>query len=50
MTDSELAPLVSAAFADRSLLKVTLHLEAVKETIFRLDKGELRVAVHVFGE
>jgi 2,3,4,5-tetrahydropyridine-2-carboxylate N-succinyltransferase len=45
MTDSELEPLVSAAFADRNLLKGAMHAEAVRETIARLDAGELRVAL-----
>jgi len=39
-----LAPLVSAAFADRSLLRDPGHAEAVVATIDALDRGELRVA------
>ncbi|MDI1447702.1 2,3,4,5-tetrahydropyridine-2,6-dicarboxylate N-succinyltransferase [Polyangium sp. 6x1] len=39
-----LAPLVSAAFADRSLLKDPAHERAVLETIDALDRGALRVA------
>jgi 2,3,4,5-tetrahydropyridine-2-carboxylate N-succinyltransferase len=35
---------VSAAFADRSLLRDTAHRGAVEETIAALDRGELRVA------
>jgi 2,3,4,5-tetrahydropyridine-2-carboxylate N-succinyltransferase len=44
MTDSELASLVSQAFADRALLKVQQHADAVRETLARLDSGSLRVA------
>jgi 2,3,4,5-tetrahydropyridine-2-carboxylate N-succinyltransferase len=44
MTDAELRTLVSAAFADRALLKDTHHAEAVRETVARLDAGTLRVA------
>lgn len=39
-----LAPLVSAAFADRSLLSTAAHEDAVNATIDALDRGELRVA------
>ncbi|MDC3961317.1 2,3,4,5-tetrahydropyridine-2,6-dicarboxylate N-succinyltransferase [Polyangium jinanense] len=39
-----LAPLVSAAFADRSLLKDPEHERAVLQTIDALDRGVLRVA------
>ncbi|HVK70721.1 MAG TPA: 2,3,4,5-tetrahydropyridine-2,6-dicarboxylate N-succinyltransferase [Polyangium sp.] len=39
-----LAPLVSAAFADRSLLKDPAHERAVLQTIDALDGGALRVA------
>ena len=39
-----LAPLVSAAFADRSLLKDPEHERAVLQTIDALDQGVLRVA------
>ncbi|MBK7865001.1 MAG: 2,3,4,5-tetrahydropyridine-2,6-dicarboxylate N-succinyltransferase [Archangiaceae bacterium] len=45
MNDTELASLVSAAFADRALLKTGSHADAVRETLARLDRGELRVAV-----
>ncbi len=44
MNDSELKNLVSAAFADRALLKTGSHAEAVRETIAKLDAGALRVA------
>ena len=36
--------LITAAWADRSLLKVENHLNAVKEVIEMVDKGQLRVA------
>jgi 2,3,4,5-tetrahydropyridine-2-carboxylate N-succinyltransferase len=39
-----LEPLVSAAYADRSLLKDPAHRGAVLETMRALDQGELRVA------
>lgn len=39
-----LAEKISAAFADRSLLKNSLYVEAVKETVALLDAGKLRVA------
>jgi 2,3,4,5-tetrahydropyridine-2-carboxylate N-succinyltransferase len=39
-----LAPLVSAAFADRSLLADPAHRQAVLDTMGALDRGELRVA------
>jgi 2,3,4,5-tetrahydropyridine-2-carboxylate N-succinyltransferase len=39
-----LAPLVSAAFADRSLLRNPAHEGAVVATIEALDRGQLRVA------
>ncbi|MDI1483900.1 2,3,4,5-tetrahydropyridine-2,6-dicarboxylate N-succinyltransferase [Polyangium sp. y55x31] len=39
-----LAPLISAAFADRSLLKDPEHESAVLQTIDALDHGVLRVA------
>ncbi len=41
---TELAPLVSAAYGDRTLLADPLHLEAVHRTVAALDRGELRVA------
>jgi 2,3,4,5-tetrahydropyridine-2-carboxylate N-succinyltransferase len=44
VNDSELQSLVSAAFADRALLKDARHAEAVRETVKRLDEGTLRVA------
>ncbi len=40
----DLAPLVSAAYEDRSLLAAEAHVGAVKATIAALDRGELRVA------
>ncbi len=40
----ELASKVSAAFADRALLKQPGYAEAVRETVARLDQGRLRVA------
>jgi 2,3,4,5-tetrahydropyridine-2,6-dicarboxylate N-succinyltransferase len=40
----ELQPKVSAAFADRALLQDPSYAEAVRETVARLDRGELRVA------
>ncbi len=36
--------LVSAAYADRALLKDSAHAQAVERTVARLDEGELRVA------
>ncbi len=39
-----LRPLVSAAFADRALLRNPDHRRAVEDTIAALDGGELRVA------
>ena len=47
---TELAPLVSAAFADRGLLRDPVHLEAVHRTLAALDAGELRVAERVAGD
>ncbi len=44
MTDTELKSLVSAAFADRALLKTGSHADAVRETVRKLDAGQLRVA------
>jgi len=44
MTDAELQKRVSAAFANRDLLKQDLHRDAVREVVARLDKGTLRVA------
>lgn len=44
MSHLHLAPLVRAAFADRSLLQDRAHAEAVLATIAALDRGELRVA------
>jgi len=41
---AELAKLVQAAFADRSLLEKPLSVDAVNETLALLDRGELRVA------
>jgi 2,3,4,5-tetrahydropyridine-2-carboxylate N-succinyltransferase len=35
---------VEAAYADRALLQDRSHVEAVEETVLRLDRGELRVA------
>ena len=40
----ELAQKVSAAFADRTKLKEADSVAAVRETLARLDAGELRVA------
>ncbi len=40
----DLAPLVSAAYGDRSLLTAEAHVGAVKATVAALDRGELRVA------
>jgi len=42
--ESGLAPLVSAAYADRALLTDPLAVAAVHRTIAALDSGELRVA------
>jgi 2,3,4,5-tetrahydropyridine-2-carboxylate N-succinyltransferase len=44
MTETELAAFVSQAYADRALLKVARHAEAVHETLRLLDSGALRVA------
>ena len=44
MNDTELKTLVCAAFADRALLKVGDHADAVRATVAKLDAGELRVA------
>src|SRR4051812_27447020 len=41
-----LESLVSAAFADRTLLKDAAHRDAVLETMSALDQGKLRVATH----
>ena len=40
----ELSQKVSAAFADRTKLKDPESVAAVRETLARLDAGELRVA------
>jgi 2,3,4,5-tetrahydropyridine-2-carboxylate N-succinyltransferase len=49
MTDlhSSLAPLVTAAFHDRSLLRDAAHEQAVLQTIDALDRGHIRVAERV---
>jgi 2,3,4,5-tetrahydropyridine-2,6-dicarboxylate N-succinyltransferase len=49
MTDlhSSHAPLITAAFNDRSLLRDAAHEQAVHETIDALDRGQLRVAERV---
>jgi len=49
MTDlhSSLAPLITAAFNDRSLLRDPAHEQAVLQTIDALDQGKLRVAERV---
>jgi 2,3,4,5-tetrahydropyridine-2-carboxylate N-succinyltransferase len=44
MNPSSLQPLVSAAFADRALLKDPATAQAVRDTVELLDRGELRVA------
>ncbi|MSQ83293.1 MAG: 2,3,4,5-tetrahydropyridine-2,6-dicarboxylate N-succinyltransferase [Myxococcales bacterium] len=44
MTDPQLQPLVSAAFADRELLRDRRHAAAVLDTIALLDRGQVRVA------
>lgn len=44
MTNQQLEALVSAAFADRAKLKDAAHADAVRETVARLDRGEVRVA------
>jgi 2,3,4,5-tetrahydropyridine-2,6-dicarboxylate N-succinyltransferase len=44
MTDAELQKRVSAAFADRALLKDDNCRDAIREAIARLDAGTLRVA------
>jgi 2,3,4,5-tetrahydropyridine-2-carboxylate N-succinyltransferase len=49
VTDA-LAQTISAAFADRSLLKEAIYEEAVKEVIGRLDRGTLRVAEKIDGQ
>ncbi|NOY92934.1 MAG: 2,3,4,5-tetrahydropyridine-2,6-dicarboxylate N-succinyltransferase [Deltaproteobacteria bacterium] len=41
---AELAKLVEAAYADRSLLEEPRSVDAVNETLSLLDRGELRVA------
>ncbi|MBK9264266.1 MAG: 2,3,4,5-tetrahydropyridine-2,6-dicarboxylate N-succinyltransferase [Polyangiaceae bacterium] len=49
MTDlhSSLAPLVTAAFNDRSLLRDAAHEQAVLQTIDALDRGQIRVAERI---
>ena len=49
METTELQALVEAAFADRTKLAERLHVEAVRETVERLDQGRLRVAEPVGG-
>jgi 2,3,4,5-tetrahydropyridine-2-carboxylate N-succinyltransferase len=44
MNPAQLQPLVSAAFADRALLKDPAHAQAVRDALELLDRGELRVA------
>jgi 2,3,4,5-tetrahydropyridine-2,6-dicarboxylate N-succinyltransferase len=44
MIDAELQKRVSAAFADRALLKDDNCRDAIRETVRRLDQGQLRVA------
>ncbi len=44
MTESELRPLIEAAFADRNLLRSDAHKNAVLEVLKLLDQGKLRVA------
>jgi 2,3,4,5-tetrahydropyridine-2-carboxylate N-succinyltransferase len=44
MNPAHLQPLVSAAFADRALLKEAAHAQAVRDTLALLDAGTLRVA------
>jgi 2,3,4,5-tetrahydropyridine-2-carboxylate N-succinyltransferase len=44
MNPAQLQPLVSAAFADRALLKDPAHAQAVRDVLEFLDRGELRVA------
>jgi len=44
MNPSLLQPLISAAFADRALLKDEAHAQAVRDTLQLLDAGTLRVA------
>lgn len=44
MQQSELKPLVEAAFENRELLKEEKTQEAVRETLRLLDEGEIRVA------
>ena len=41
---AQLQPLVEAAYEDRSLLEQKDSVDAVQETIHRLDAGEIRVA------
>ena len=50
MERSELERLVSAAYADRGLLKEGRTREAVEEVIDLLDRGRVRVAEKVGGE
>jgi 2,3,4,5-tetrahydropyridine-2,6-dicarboxylate N-succinyltransferase len=45
----ELSAAVSAAFADRALLKDKTYADAVRETLAQLDAGKLRVAEKVDG-
>jgi 2,3,4,5-tetrahydropyridine-2-carboxylate N-succinyltransferase len=44
MDETELRPLVEAAYEDRSLLKNAAHRTAIQECIHLLDSGKLRVA------
>jgi 2,3,4,5-tetrahydropyridine-2,6-dicarboxylate N-succinyltransferase len=44
LDESALRPLVERAYADRALLSLPAHREAVEATIAALDRGELRVA------
>ncbi|HEY4159667.1 MAG TPA: 2,3,4,5-tetrahydropyridine-2,6-dicarboxylate N-succinyltransferase [Polyangiaceae bacterium] len=44
MPESDLRPLIEAAFADRALLADDAHRRAVEVTIEELDTGKLRVA------
>ena len=44
MNPAQLQPLVSAAFADRALLKDAAHAQAVRDAVELLDRGALRVA------
>ncbi len=49
MEITQLKTLVESAFADRALLKESVHEAAVREVVEHLDKGRLRVAEPIDG-